>query len=75
MDVVGLTWNRWVWPLATGGETRLRPLAATAPTAPPERHRPNERLTPPRPLDDDERTSRASLRERYRRLVVGPNPL
>jgi RimJ/RimL family protein N-acetyltransferase len=20
MDVVGLTWERWVWPLATGGE-------------------------------------------------------
>jgi len=19
MDVVGLTWDRWVWPLATGG--------------------------------------------------------
>ena len=21
MDVVGLTWDRWVWPLATAGET------------------------------------------------------
>ena len=25
MEVVGLTWDRWVWPLATGGETRLQP--------------------------------------------------
>jgi ribosomal-protein-alanine N-acetyltransferase len=22
MHVVGLTWNRWVWPLATGGQTQ-----------------------------------------------------
>jgi [ribosomal protein S5]-alanine N-acetyltransferase len=26
MDVVGLTWDRWVWPLATGDETTLQPL-------------------------------------------------
>ena len=25
MDVVGLTWDRWVWPLASGGEGRLQP--------------------------------------------------
>jgi len=24
MDVVGLTWDRWVWPLATGGAPELR---------------------------------------------------
>jgi RimJ/RimL family protein N-acetyltransferase len=24
MDVVGLTWDRWVWPLATGGEPPVR---------------------------------------------------
>jgi len=28
MDVVGLTWDRWVWPLASGAETRLQPLAS-----------------------------------------------
>ena len=27
IDVVGLTWDRWVWPLAAGGETRLQPVA------------------------------------------------
>jgi RimJ/RimL family protein N-acetyltransferase len=25
LEVVGLTWDRYVWPLATGGETRLQP--------------------------------------------------
>jgi RimJ/RimL family protein N-acetyltransferase len=25
MDVVGVTWDRWVWWLAAGGETRLQP--------------------------------------------------
>jgi ribosomal-protein-alanine N-acetyltransferase len=25
MDVVGLRWDRWVWPLATAGETRTQP--------------------------------------------------
>jgi RimJ/RimL family protein N-acetyltransferase len=25
MDVVGLTWDRWVWPLATGGTARRQP--------------------------------------------------
>ena len=29
LDVLGLTWDRYVWPLATGGETRLQP-AVTA---------------------------------------------
>src|SRR5229473_8320934 len=27
MEVVGLPWDRYVWPLATGGETRLRPVS------------------------------------------------
>jgi RimJ/RimL family protein N-acetyltransferase len=27
MEVVGLTWDRYVWPLATGGETRLQPVS------------------------------------------------
>ena len=27
MDVVGLTWDRYVWPLATGGAARLQPAA------------------------------------------------
>lgn len=27
MKVVGLTWDRYVWPLATGGETRLQPVS------------------------------------------------
>jgi RimJ/RimL family protein N-acetyltransferase len=27
MEVVGLAWDRYVWPLATGGETRLRPVS------------------------------------------------
>jgi RimJ/RimL family protein N-acetyltransferase len=27
MDVVGLTWDRYVWPLATGGATRLQPAS------------------------------------------------
>ena len=35
MDVVGLTWDRWVWPLATGGETRLQPASTNVPS--PER--------------------------------------
>lgn len=26
MEVVGLTWDRYLWPLATGGETRLQPV-------------------------------------------------
>jgi hypothetical protein len=30
MAVVGLTWDRYVWPLATGGETRLREARAAA---------------------------------------------
>jgi len=25
MDVVGLTWDRWMWPLATGGAARRQP--------------------------------------------------
>jgi RimJ/RimL family protein N-acetyltransferase len=25
MEVIGLTWDRYVWPLANGGETRLQP--------------------------------------------------
>ncbi len=28
MEVVGLTFDRYVWPLATGGETRLQPVSA-----------------------------------------------
>ena len=28
MHVVGLTWERWRWPLATGGETPLQPIAS-----------------------------------------------
>jgi hypothetical protein len=28
MNVVGLTWDRWVWHLATGGEARLQPASA-----------------------------------------------
>src|SRR5262245_35608959 len=24
MDVVGLTWERWLWPLTTGGEARFQ---------------------------------------------------
>jgi ribosomal-protein-alanine N-acetyltransferase len=27
MEVVGLTWDRYVWPLATGGATRPRPAS------------------------------------------------
>ena len=27
MDVVGLTWDRYVWPLATGGAARLQPAS------------------------------------------------
>src|SRR5262245_4589101 len=27
MDVVGLTWDRWVWPLATSGVARLPPAS------------------------------------------------
>ncbi len=27
MEVVGLTFDRYVWPLATGGETRLQPMS------------------------------------------------
>jgi RimJ/RimL family protein N-acetyltransferase len=27
MDVIGLTWDRWVWPLAAGGQTRLQPVS------------------------------------------------
>jgi ribosomal-protein-alanine N-acetyltransferase len=27
MDVVGLTWDRYVWPLATGGATPLQPAS------------------------------------------------
>ncbi len=29
MEVVGLTWDRYLWPLATGGETRLQPMITT----------------------------------------------
>jgi len=29
MDVVGLTWDRYVWPLATGGAGQLRPASTT----------------------------------------------
>jgi [ribosomal protein S5]-alanine N-acetyltransferase len=32
MDVIGLTWDRWVWPLTTGGETRLQPVSTHAPS-------------------------------------------
>jgi [ribosomal protein S5]-alanine N-acetyltransferase len=32
MDVVGLTWDRYVWPLATGGETRLPPVPTSSDT-------------------------------------------
>jgi ribosomal-protein-alanine N-acetyltransferase len=28
MEAVGLTFDRYVWPLATGGETRLQPVSA-----------------------------------------------
>jgi RimJ/RimL family protein N-acetyltransferase len=35
MDVVGLTWDRWVWPLATGGQARIQPVFADI--APEER--------------------------------------
>ena len=28
MDVVGLAWDRWVWPLAAGGQTRLQPVTS-----------------------------------------------
>jgi [ribosomal protein S5]-alanine N-acetyltransferase len=31
MDVVGLTWDRWVWPLATGEDSRLQPVSTTVP--------------------------------------------
>jgi RimJ/RimL family protein N-acetyltransferase len=27
MEVIGLMWDRYVWPLATGGETRLQPVS------------------------------------------------
>jgi RimJ/RimL family protein N-acetyltransferase len=27
MEVVGLTWDRWMYPLATGGATRLQPAS------------------------------------------------
>ena len=30
MQVVGLTFDRYLWPLATGGETRLQPLTAAS---------------------------------------------
>jgi ribosomal-protein-alanine N-acetyltransferase len=29
MEVIGLTWDRYVWPLATSGETRLQPPPTT----------------------------------------------
>jgi hypothetical protein len=29
MEVVGLTWDRYVWPLATGGAAWSRPLSGT----------------------------------------------
>lgn len=29
MEVFGLPWDRYMWPLATDGETRLQPLSAT----------------------------------------------
>jgi ribosomal-protein-alanine N-acetyltransferase len=28
MEVLGLTWDRWVWPLATGGAAQLQPRCA-----------------------------------------------
>ena len=28
MHVVGLTWDRYLWPLATGDDTRLQPVTA-----------------------------------------------
>jgi RimJ/RimL family protein N-acetyltransferase len=31
MDVVNMTWDRWVWPLATGGAPRTWPEPATSP--------------------------------------------
>lgn len=34
MDVVGLTWDRYVWPLATGGPVRLQPPSPPTPTTP-----------------------------------------
>ncbi len=27
MEVIGLTWDRYLWPLAAGGETRLQPVS------------------------------------------------
>jgi ribosomal-protein-alanine N-acetyltransferase len=30
MEVVGLTWDRWMYPLATGGATRLKPASTKA---------------------------------------------
>jgi RimJ/RimL family protein N-acetyltransferase len=30
MEVIGLTWDRYVWPLATGSETRLQPTPTPA---------------------------------------------
>ena len=27
MDAVGFTWDRWVWPLATGGAGQLQPAS------------------------------------------------
>jgi RimJ/RimL family protein N-acetyltransferase len=29
MHVVGLAWDRWVWPLATGGAAQLQPASTT----------------------------------------------
>jgi RimJ/RimL family protein N-acetyltransferase len=29
MDVVGLTWDRWVWPLASGAAAQLQPASTT----------------------------------------------
>jgi RimJ/RimL family protein N-acetyltransferase len=34
MEVVGLTWDRYVWPLATDGVARDRPSANTGPPTP-----------------------------------------
>ncbi len=31
MEVLGLAWDRYVWPLATGGETRLQPALGGTP--------------------------------------------
>ena len=31
MKVVGVAWDRWVWLLATRGETRLRPVTRSSP--------------------------------------------